>query len=137
MSSDVATATACLEKPDEGCRWAEGPASFPAGRDLVWSDIPNDCVLRFDEVANPVRVLRSPAGHTNGNAVARQGRLVGCEHGDHRVSRTEHGGSATSPASHHNGKRLNSPDDVVVRSDGSIRYTDPAQGIDSDCKRHK
>ena len=126
MSADVATATACLEKPDEGCRWADGPADLPAGRDLVQSDIPNDRVLRFDEVANPVRVLRSPAGHTNGNAVERQGRLVDREHGDHRVSRMEHGRSATTPASHHNGKRLNSPDDVVVRSDGSIRFTDPA-----------
>ena len=85
MSADVATATACLEKPDEGCRRAEAPVSFPAGGDLVRSDIPDKRVLRFDEVANPDKVRRSPAGHTNGNTVERQGRLVGCEDGDHRV----------------------------------------------------
>ena len=129
--------TARLEKLYEGCRWAEGPAYFPAGRYLVWSDIPNDRMLRFDETSNAVSVFRSPAGYTNGNTVDRQGRLVTCEHGNRRVSRTEHDGSITTLASHYKGKRLNSPNDAVVKSDGSIWFTDPAYGIDSDYEGHK
>lgn len=126
-----------LEKLYEGCRWAEGPAYFPAGRYLVWSDIPNDRMLRYDETSDAVSVFRSPAGHSNGNTVDRQGRLVTCEHGNRRVTRTEHDGSITVLASHFDGKRLNSPNDVVVRSDDSIWFTDPAYGIDSDYEGHK
>jgi gluconolactonase len=126
-----------LEKLYEGCRWAEGPAYFPAGRYLVWSDIPNDRMLRYDETSDAVSVFRSPAGHSNGNTVDRQGRLVTCEHGNRRVTRTEHDGSMTVLASHFDGKRLNSPNDVVVRSDDSIWFTDPAYGIDSDYEGHK
>ena len=129
--------TARLEKLYEGCRWAEGPAYFPAGRYLIWSDIPNDRMLRFDETSNSVSIFRSPAGHSNGNTVDRQGRLVSCEHGNRRVSRTEHDGSVTTLASHYNGNRLNSPNDVVVKSDDSIWFTDPAYGIDSDYEGHK
>jgi gluconolactonase len=129
--------TARLEKLYEGCRWAEGPAYFPAGRYLIWSDIPNDRMLRFDETSNSVSIFRSPAGHSNGNTVDRQGRLVSCEHGNRRVSRTEHDGSITTLASHYNGNRLNSPNDAVVKSDDSIWFTDPAYGIDSDYEGHK
>jgi gluconolactonase len=129
--------SARLEKLAEGCRWAEGPAYFPAGRYLVWSDIPNDRMMRFDETSNTVSVFRSPAGYSNGNTVDRQGRLVTCEHGNRRVTRTEHDGSITVLASHHQGKRFNSPNDVVVKSDGSIWFTDPAYGIDSDYEGHK
>jgi gluconolactonase len=129
--------SARLEKLAEGCRWAEGPAYFPAGRYLVWSDIPNDRMMRFDETSNAVSVFRSPAGYSNGNTVDRQGRLVTCEHGNRRVTRTEHDGSITVLASHHQGKRFNSPNDVVVKSDGSIWFTDPAYGIDSDYEGHK
>lgn len=136
MSADVAVATASLEKPDEGCRWAEGPADFTAGRRLIWTDIPRDRIMRFVGISNSVRVIHPPAGHTNGNTLDRQGRLVGCEHGNHRGSRTEHDGSTTTPESHHDGKRLNSLNDVLVISDGSVWFTDPAHGIDSDYKGH-
>ncbi len=129
--------TARLEKLYEGCRWAEGPAYFPAGRYLIWSDIPNDRMLRYDETSGAVSVFRHPAGYSNGNTVDRQGRLISCEHGNRRVSRTEHDGSITVIASHFQGKRLNSPNDAVVKSDGSIWFTDPAYGIDSDYEGHK
>lgn len=120
-----------------GCRWAEGPAYFAAGRYLVWSDIPNDRMLRYDELDGHVSVFRQPSNHSNGNTTDRQGRLVSCEHGARRVSRTEHDGSITVLADRWNGKRLNSPNDVVVRSDGSIWFTDPAYGIESDYEGNK
>lgn len=120
-----------------GCRWAEGPAYFPAGRYLVWSDIPNDRMLRYDEATESVSVFRSPAGYTNGHTVDRLGRLVSCEHGNRRVTRTEPDGSITVLADSYDGKPLNSPNDVVVRSDGSVWFTDPAYGIDSDYEGHK
>ncbi|MGO4572342.1 SMP-30/gluconolactonase/LRE family protein [Microvirga sp. 2TAF3] len=129
--------TARLEKLAEGCRWAEGPAYFPAGRYLVWSDVPNDRMMRYDETSNAVSVFRPSSGYSNGNTVDRQGRLVTCEHGNRRVTRTEHDGSITVIASHYEGRRLNSPNDVVVKSDGSIWFTDPAYGIDSDYEGHK
>jgi gluconolactonase len=115
-----------------GCRWAEGPAYFAAGRYLVWSDIPNNRMLRYDETNGVVSEFRNPANYTNGHTVDREGRLVSCEHGGRCVSRTEHDGSRTILASHFDGKRLNSPNDVVVKSDGSIWFTDPTYGIDSD-----
>jgi len=115
-----------------GCRWAEGPAYFPAGRYLVWSDIPNNRMLRYDECNGEVSVFRSPSGYSNGNTVDRQGRLVTCEHGGRRVSRTEHDGAITCIADRYEGKRLNSPNEVIVKSDGSIWFTDPTYGIDSD-----
>jgi gluconolactonase len=121
-----------LERLHTGCRWTEGPAYFPAGRYLVWSDIPNDRMLRWDETTGAVGVFRSPAAYTNGNTVDRLGRLVSCEQGTRRVVRTEHDGSVTVIADRHDGKRLNSPNDVVERSDGSIWFTDPSYGIDSD-----
>ncbi|MCC6472043.1 MAG: SMP-30/gluconolactonase/LRE family protein [Alphaproteobacteria bacterium] len=129
--------SARVEKLYEGCRWAEGPAYFPAHRSLVWSDIPNDRMLRWDEATGAVGVFRQPAGYSNGNTVDRQGRLVSCEHGNRRVTRTEHDGSITVIADRYQGKRLNSPNDVVVKSDGSIWFTDPAYGIDSDYEGHK
>jgi gluconolactonase len=121
-----------LERLATGCRWAEGPAYFPAGRYLVWSDIPNDRMLRWDECDGNVSAFRSPAGYTNGHTVDRQGRLVSCEHLARRVTRTEHDGTLTVLADRYQGKRLNSPNDVVVRSDGSIWFTDPSYGIDHD-----
>jgi gluconolactonase len=133
----VVSSNARLETLYTGCRWAEGPAYFPAGRYLVWSDIPNDRMMRYDEASGAVGVFRSPANYSNGNTVDRQGRLVTCEHGGRRVSRTEHDGSTTVVADRFEGKRLNSPNDVVVRSDGSVWFTDPAYGIDSDYEGHK
>jgi gluconolactonase len=115
----------------DGCRWAEGPAYFPAHRSLVWSDIPNDRMLRFYEPTGDVAIFRHPAGYTNGHTVDPQGRLVSCEHGNRRVTRTEHDGSITVIADSFEGKRLNSPNDVVVRSDGTIFFTDPSYGIDT------
>ena len=121
-----------LDRLYTGCRWAEGPAYFAAGRYLIWSDIPNDRIMRYDETDGSVSVFRSPAGNTNGHTVDRQGRLVSCEHGGRRVSRTEHDGKIVTLADRFEGKRLNSPNDVVVKSDNSIWFTDPTYGIDSD-----
>jgi gluconolactonase len=115
----------------DGCRWAEGPAYFPAHRTLVWSDVPNDRILRYDEATDSVGVFRHPAGYTNGHTTDRQGRLISCEHGNRRVTRTELDGSITVLADRYDGKRLNSPNDVVVRSDGTVYFSDPSYGIDS------
>ena len=121
-----------VERLYTGCRWAEGPAWFPAGRYLVWSDIPNDRVMRWDETDGSVSVFRQPALNSNGHTVDFQGRLVSCEHRGRCVSRTEHDGTRTVLASHFEGKRFNSPNDVVVKSDGSVWFSDPSYGIDSD-----
>ena len=121
-----------VEKLYSGCRWSEGPAWFAAGRYLVWSDIPNDRMLRFDETDNSVSVFRHPALHSNGNTVDLQGRLVTCEHRSRCVSRTEFDGTRTVLADRYAGRRFNSPNDVVVKRDGSVWFTDPSYGIDSD-----
>jgi len=121
-----------VEKLWTGCRWAEGPAWFAAGRYLVWSDIPNDRMMRWDETDGSVSVFRQPAMNTNGNFVDLQGRLVSCEHRGRCISRTEHDGRRTVLAATSDGKRFNSPNDLVVKSDGSIWFTDPSYGIDSD-----
>ena len=121
-----------LEKLASGCRWAEGPAYFPAGRYLIWSDIPNDRMMRFDETDGSVSVFRGPSFNSNGNTTDREGRLITCEHLLRRVTRTEHDGSITVLADSYEGRRLNSPNDVVVKSDGSIWFSDPTYGIDSD-----
>jgi gluconolactonase len=113
-------------------RWTEGPAYLPAGRYLVWSDIPNDRVLRYDEATGAVGVFRQPSSYANGHTVDRLGRLVSCEQGERRVTRTEHDGTVTVLADRIDGKRFNSPNDVVERADGSIWFTDPSYGIDSD-----
>ena len=121
-----------VEKLYTGCRWAEGPAWFAAGRYLVWSDIPNDRILRWDETDGSVSVFRQPSMNSNGHTVDLQGRLVSCEHRGRCVSRTEFDGKRRVLADRYDGKRFNSPNDVVVKSDGSIWFTDPSYGIDSD-----
>ena len=126
-----------IQRLHTGCRWTEGPAYFAAGRYLVFSDIPNDQILRWDETTGAVGVFRQPACYPNGHTVDRQGRLVSCEHGGRRVTRTEHDGSVTVLADRFQGKRFNSPNDVVVRADGSVWFTDPAYGIDSDYEGHR
>ncbi|MES4901332.1 MULTISPECIES: SMP-30/gluconolactonase/LRE family protein [unclassified Streptomyces] len=126
-----------LETLFEGSRWAEGPLYVPAGRYLVWSDIPNDRLLRWDETTGKVGVFRSPAGHPNGNTLDNEGRLVTCEQGNRRVTRTEHDGSITVIADRFQGKRLNSPNDAAVKSDGSIWFSDPDFGITSDYEGHR
>jgi gluconolactonase len=129
--------TARVERLWTGGRWAEGPAWFGAGRYLVWSDIPNNRMMRYDETDGSVSVFRQPSNNSNGNTVDNQGRLVTCEHGARRVTRTEHDGSVTVLADRYNGKRLNSPNDVVVKSDDSIWFTDPPYGILSDYEGDK
>ena len=121
-----------LEKLYAGCRWAEGPAYLPAGKHLVWSDVSNDRVLRYDETNGATSVFLSPANNHNGHSVDRQGRLVCCEQRGRCISRIEHDGSRRVLADRFEGKRFNSPNDVVVKSDGSIWFSDPTYGIDSD-----
>src|ERR1700712_4251563 len=113
----------------QGARWSEGPVWFGDSRTLVWSDIPNNRMLRWDEETGDVRVFRKPSNNANGNTRDREGRLVTCEHLTRRVTRTEYDGSITVLADRFNGKRLNSPNDIVVKSDGSIWFTDPTFGI--------
>ena len=125
-----------LERLYDGGRWLEGPVYSPAWRCLLFSDIPNDRMLRWDEASGAVTVFRQPAGYTNGNTLDGQGRLISCEQGNRRVTRTEFDGSVTVLASVLNGHRLNSPNDVVVRRDGSIWFTDPPYGITSDYEGH-
>jgi gluconolactonase len=129
--------TAHVDRLWTGGRWTEGPAYFGGGRYLVFSDIPNNRMMRFDECSGAISVFRQPSEYANGNTVDRQGRLVTCEHGGRRVVRTEHDGRTTVIADNYRGKRLNSPNDVIVRSDGSIWFTDPPYGILSDYEGHK
>ena len=110
-------------------RWTEGPVYFGDGRYLLWSDIPNNRIMRWDEETGAVSVFRKPANFANGNTRDRQGRLISCEHGTRRVSRTEYDGTITTIADRYDGKPLNSPNDVVCKSDGSIWFTDPPFGI--------
>jgi gluconolactonase len=110
-------------------RWAEGPVWMGDQRCLLWSDVPGDQMLRWDEETGAVSVWRRPSGYANGNTRDRQGRLVTCEHGGRRVSRTEFDGKISVIAEHFEGKKLNSPNDIVSRSDGSLWFTDPSFGI--------
>ena len=121
-----------VERLWTGAVWSEGPAWFAAGRYLIWSDIPNNRMLRYDDASGHVSVFRQPSMNSNGNTVDNQGRLVTCEHLARRVTRTEIDGSISVLAEKWQGKRLNSPNDVVVKSDDSIWFTDPSYGIDSD-----
>lgn len=121
-----------VERLWTGARWSEGPVWFAAGRYLVWSDIPNNRMMRWDETDGSVSEFRSPSNNSNGNTVDRQGRLITCEHLTRRVTRTEHDGSVTILADRFRGQRLNSPNDVVVNSDGSVWFTDPTYGILTD-----
>lgn len=125
-----------VEKLHTGTRWAEGPCYFADGDYLIWSDIPNNRMLRWTEGLG-VEVFRQPANCSNGNTRDRQGRLVTCEHLTRRVTRTEWDGSITVLAERYEGRRLNSPNDVVVKSDGSIWFTDPPYGILSDYEGKK
>lgn len=135
--SALAVGSANLERLATGCRWTEGPAYFPAGQYLVFSDIPNNRLMRYDETDGSVSVFRQPSNNTNGNTMDRQGRLVSCEHLTRRVTRTEHDGSITVLADRYSGKRFNSPNDVVVASDDAVWFTDPTYGIDSDYEGRK
>jgi gluconolactonase len=118
-----------IERLATGLRWSEGPVWFGDGRYLLWSDIPNNRIMRWDEETGAVTVFRKPSNFANGNTRDRQGRLLTCEHGTRRVSRTEYDGTITTIAGKYDGKPLNSPNDIVCKSDGSIWFTDPPFGI--------
>ena len=122
-------AQSAVERLFTGTRWGEGPVWFGDGRYLLWSDIPNNRILRWEEETGAVSVYRKPSDFANGNTRDRQGRLVTCEHGGRRVTRTEYDGSVTVLMDGFEGKRLNSPNDVVVKTDGSVWFTDPPFGI--------
>ena len=119
----------CVERLFTGCRWAEGPVYFGDGRYVLWSDIPNNRILKWEEETGAASVYRKPSNFANGHTRDRQGRLIGCSHGGRCVTRTEYDGSLTVLIDRFDGKRLNSPNDVVVKSDGSIWFTDPTFGI--------
>ncbi len=118
-----------VERLATGCRWAEGPVWFGDSRSLVWSDVPGNHMWRWDEITGTVTTFRAPSNYANGNTRDRQGRLLTCEHGGRRVSRTEFDGRIVTLADRFEGKRLNSPNDIVCKSDGSIWFTDPSFGI--------
>ncbi|NGN41724.1 SMP-30/gluconolactonase/LRE family protein [Mesorhizobium sp. CGMCC 1.15528] len=112
-----------------GGRWLEGPVYVPASRHLLFSDIPNNRVMRYNECDDSISVFQSPSNFSNGHTLDAQGRVVSCEHLMRRVTRTEHSGDITVIADRFDGKRLNSPNDVVVGRDGAIWFTDPTYGI--------
>ena len=119
-----------------GMAWSEGPIYVADGDYLLWSDIPNDRIMRWSD-ADGCSVFRQPANYTNGHYLDRQNRLVSCEHGGRRISRTEPDGTVTTLVYNYRGMRLNSPNDLVVKSDGTIWFTDPPYGILSDYEGHK
>lgn len=121
--------SAAVEKLGDGMRWAEGPVWFGDGRYLLVSDIPNNRIMRWDEATGSFSPFRQPSRNANGNTRDLEGRLITCEHEGRRVTRTEHDGTITVLADNYQGKRLNSPNDVVVKSDGSVWFTDPPFGI--------
>ncbi len=133
---DLTIPIAAVEELYQGCRWAEGPVWFADHDTLIWSDIPNRRMLRWSE-GQGVSVFRHDSGFANGNTRDRQGRLVTCEHGARRVSRTEPDGSVVTLSDSYRGRRLNSPNDVVVKSDGTVWFTDPDYGIMSDYEGYK
>ncbi|MBV8526421.1 MAG: SMP-30/gluconolactonase/LRE family protein [Acetobacteraceae bacterium] len=120
---------AAVERLATGCRWCEGPVWFGDGRFLLWSDIPNNRIMKWEEETGAVSVFRKPSNNANGNTRDRQGRLVSCEHEARRITRTEYDGSITVLMDRFEGKRLNSPNDIVVKSDETIWFTDPPFGI--------
>src|SRR6516225_7930080 len=129
--------SAAVERLYTGTRWAEGPVWFGDGRYLVFSDIPNNRMLRWLEDTGEVSVFRSPSNYSNGNTRDRQGRLVTCEHDSRRLTRTEYDGTVTVLMDQFQGKRLNAPNDLAIHSDGSIWFTDPGYGIMSNYEGHK
>lgn len=129
--------SAVLERIYTGARWTEGPVWFGDGRYLLFSDIPNNRILRWTEETGQVSVFRSPANNSNGNTRDRQGRLITCEHDSRRVTRTEYDGRITVLMDQFRGKRLNAPNDVVVHPDGHIWFTDPGYGILMNYEGHK
>jgi gluconolactonase len=128
---------AAVERLATGFRWAEGPVWFGDGRYLLFSDIPNNRIMRWLEETGELSVFRSPSQYSNGHTRDKQGRLISCEHDTRRVTRTEYDGSITVLMDHFQGKPLNAPNDVVVKSDGSIWFTDPGYGIMFNYEGHR
>lgn len=126
-----------VERIATGMRWSEGPVWFGDGRFLLWSDIPNNRIMKWEESTGAVSVFRKPSNNSNGNTRDRQGRLLTCEHDARRVTRTEYDGSITVIADAFDGKPLNSPNDIVCCTDGSIWFTDPPFGILGFYEGHK
>lgn len=129
---DLIDVNAEISKHYTGCEWAEGPVYFPEGDYVLWSDIPNNRILKFDAGTGDTTVFREPCNNTNGHFRDHQGRLVSCEHAANRISRTEPDGTVVSLVETLDGKLLNSPNDLIVKSDGTIWFTDPPYGILSD-----
>lgn len=127
---------AAIERIATGFRWAEGPVYFRDVGCLIWSDIPNNRMMRWLEEDGHVSVFRSPSNYSNGNTRDREGRLITCEHDSRRVTRTEHDGRITVLLDKVEGKPLNAPNDVVVASDGAVWFTDPGYGIDGPYEGH-
>ena len=125
-----------IERLATGMRWCEGPVWFGDTRTFAWSDIPNNRIMRWDEETGAVGIFRKPSNYANGNTRDRQGRLLTCEHGGRRVTRTEYDGTITVIADGYRGSPLNSPNDIVAHSDGSIWFTDPAFGISGHYEGH-
>lgn len=133
---DLLPAAARPERLAQGFRWAEGPVWFADHQCLLFSDIPSETIHRWTPDGQ-LSTFRAPSNFANGNCRDRAGRLVTCQHGTRSVTRTEPDGTLTTLASHYQGKRLNSPNDLVVRSDGTIWFSDPSYGILSDYEGHK
>src|SRR2546423_10703248 len=129
--------TAAVERIYTGTRWAEGPVWFADSRYLLFSDIPNNRILRWVEDTGEVSVFRSPSNYSNGNYRDRQGRLLSCEHDSRRVTRTEYDGTITVLMDRFQDKKLNAPNDLAVHSDGAIWFSDPGYGIMSNYEGHK
>ena len=130
-------ASSKVERLGTGFRWSEGPVWFGDGRYLLWSDIPNDRIMKWEEETGAISVFRKPSHNANGNTRDRQGRLLTCEHDTRRVTRTEPDGSLTVIAERYDGKPLNSPNDIVCKSDGSVWFTDPPFGVLAYYEGHK
>lgn len=128
--------SAAVERLWTGGRWVEGPVYVPSAKAVVWSDIPEDRLLRYDETSGAVSVFEKPCGYHNGHTLDSQGRIIACEHGGRRISRLGFDGRWESIVDRFEGKRLNSPNDVVVKSNGSIWFSDPSYGIDTDYEGH-
>jgi gluconolactonase len=133
----VVLGNAAVERIAAGCRFTEGPVWFGDGRFLLWSDIPNNRILKWEEETGAVSLFRKPSHYANGNTRDRQGRLITCEMDAQRLVRTEYDGTITVLADHFDGKRLTGPNDVVVKSDGSIWFSDNGAGIRGNYLGHK
>src|SRR5246500_598942 len=128
---------AAVERIATGFRWAEGPVWFGDRRYLLWSDIPNNRIMRWDEGTGVPSIFRKPSNFANGHTRDRQGRLVSCEHGGRRMTRTEYDGTITVLVDRFEGKPLNSPNDVVVKSDDTVWFSDPPFGILGNYEGHR